>query len=213
MTGRTLLCGAALAALLACGAAAPWTLSAAAIQQPAATPTSSALHITSPLGRTGLVMRVRIVAQITVAPGAVLSPVEFFVDGTRVGTVQNGPPYAVEWVDVNPFEKRDIAVQATDSTGALMRDSVTLPPYEVIEKTQVTGVLLETSVYDKAGRFVSDLSPSAFSIAEDGVEQAVDLIIMTTHARAGLARAALGSVADRMLQATAPVLLVRPESA
>jgi len=36
---------------------------------------------------------------------------------------------------------------------------------------------------------------------------------MTSHARAGLARAVLGSVADRMLQGHAPVLLVRPEGA
>ena len=37
---------------------------------------SSSLHITSPLGRTGAVLRVRIVAQIILAPGATLSPVE-----------------------------------------------------------------------------------------------------------------------------------------
>lgn len=42
-------------------------------------------------------------------------------------------------------------------------------------------------------------------------KEAADLVVMTTHARAGLARAALGSVADRMLQANAPVLLIRPE--
>ncbi len=42
-------------------------------------------------------------------------------------------------------------------------------------------------------------------------KQAVDLVVMTTHARRGLARAALGSTADRMLQGTAPVLLVPPE--
>lgn len=41
----------------------------------------------------------------------------------------------------------------------------------------------------------------------------VDLVVMTTHARGGLARAALGSVADRMLQGSAPVLLIRPSDA
>ena len=44
-------------------------------------------------------------------------------------------------------------------------------------------------------------------------KQAVDLVVMTTHARAGIARAALGSTADRMLQGKAPVMLVRPEVA
>ena len=44
-------------------------------------------------------------------------------------------------------------------------------------------------------------------------KQSVDLIVMTTHARRGLARAALGSTADRMLQAKVPVALVRPVEA
>jgi nucleotide-binding universal stress UspA family protein len=39
----------------------------------------------------------------------------------------------------------------------------------------------------------------------------IDLVVMVSHTRSGLARAALGSVADRMLQSIAPVLLVRPD--
>ena len=38
----------------------------------------------------------------------------------------------------------------------------------------------------------------------------VDLVVMTTHARGGVARAALGSIADRMIHGKAPVLLLRP---
>jgi nucleotide-binding universal stress UspA family protein len=40
----------------------------------------------------------------------------------------------------------------------------------------------------------------------------VDLVVMTTHARSGIARAALGSIADRMLHGTAPVLLIPPDA-
>lgn len=40
--------------------------------------------------------------------------------------------------------------------------------------------------------------------------ESIDLVIMTTHARSGLARITLGSVADRLIQGTAPVLLIRP---
>ncbi len=43
-------------------------------------------------------------------------------------------------------------------------------------------------------------------------EQEVDLVVMATHGRTGLARFALGSVADRMVrEGTAPVLLVRSQ--
>jgi len=44
-------------------------------------------------------------------------------------------------------------------------------------------------------------------------KEGADFVVMTTHARGGLARMALGSVADRMLQAPVPVMLVRPEAA
>ncbi len=57
------------------------------------------------------------------------------------------------WTDDNPFEQREIQVQATASNGAVLSDSIVLPPYEVAERAQVTGVLLETSVYDRLGRF------------------------------------------------------------
>jgi VWFA-related protein len=145
-------------------------------QTPQATGSEPSLKITSPLGRTGLVTRLRIVAQIVIQPGATLSPVDFFVDGTRVGTVQSGPPYAVEWVDENPLEQRELVVQAADSAGHLLRDSVTLPPFEVVEKTDVTGVLLETSVYDANGRYVSNLADAAFTVREEGEAQKIDLV-------------------------------------
>lgn len=138
------------------------------------------LRITSPLGRTGLVTKVRIVAQITVPEGSSLSPVQFFVDGTPVGTVESGPPYAVDWVDDDPFQRREIVVQASDSAGNVLRDSVVLSPYEVSEHADVTGILLETSVYDGKGRFVSDLEPSTFRVLEDGVTQTTDVITKET---------------------------------
>jgi nucleotide-binding universal stress UspA family protein len=42
-------------------------------------------------------------------------------------------------------------------------------------------------------------------------KQEIDLVVMTSHTRAGVARAFLGSIADRLLQGDAPVLLIRPE--
>jgi nucleotide-binding universal stress UspA family protein len=46
----------------------------------------------------------------------------------------------------------------------------------------------------------------------DAIESAgVDLVVMSTHGRAGLVRSVLGSTADRLLQGPAPVLLIRPQ--
>ena len=75
-----------------------------------------------------------------------------------------------------PVREARITVQANASTGETLRDTVSLPPFEVVEKTEVTGVLVETSVFDKGGRFVSDLPSTAFTVTEDDVQQKIDFI-------------------------------------
>jgi len=61
-----------------------------------------------------------------------------------------------------------------------------------------------------AGVLTSVLTGTPAGALEEYVESnGIDLIVMTTHGRGGVARAALGSVADRLLGGPAPVLLVR----
>jgi Ca-activated chloride channel family protein len=134
------------------------------------------VRITSPLGRTGAVGTVRIVAQIDPAPEGVIDAVRFYVDGTLLKTVTSGPPYAVEWLDANPFERCELAVEAEDSQGRKGRASVVLPAYEVTEASEVTSVLLEAGVYDRKGQFVSGLQAADFALREDGVAQTLDLV-------------------------------------
>jgi nucleotide-binding universal stress UspA family protein len=55
--------------------------------------------------------------------------------------------------------------------------------------------------------------PPADALLEFEASSAVDLVVMTTHARSGIARALLGSTADRMLRGRAPVLFIRPTDA
>jgi len=49
----------------------------------------------------------------------------------------------------------------------------------------------------------------AMTLEQYAEVNSVDLVVMTTHGRGGVARAALGSVTDRMLGGSAPVLVVR----
>jgi VWFA-related protein len=162
-------------AVCAIGAATPQNATPTAPGAPGP-PSEASIRITSPLGRTGLVAKVRIVAQVHVPSGAQLSAVSFFVDRKPVGTVADGPPYAVDWIDENPFERREIIVQAQDSAGRVIQDTVVLPPFEVTEQTEVTSILLETGVYDKTGRFVAQLDPSLFTVRENGVQQEIELV-------------------------------------
>jgi Ca-activated chloride channel family protein len=146
----------------------------------AAAPSTLTVRITSPLGRTGVVSRVRIVAQIACPQSTALHPVKFFVDGALVGEVKDGPPYAVEWVDENPFEAREIKVVASDEKGETVEDVVHLKGFEVAEVSQVSSVLVEASVQDKTGRFINGLDARAFKLAENDVPQVIDLVTPET---------------------------------
>ena len=128
------------------------------------------------MGRTGTTAAVRIVAQVQYAPSAAPGQVRFFVDRQLLGAVQQ-PPYAVEWVDENPFERRQTSVEVVDALGhAGPTDTVVLEPFEVTESADVASVLLEASVQDKKGRFVKDIKAGAFTLFEDDVRQSLDLV-------------------------------------
>src|SRR3954447_8624353 len=75
---------------------------------------ATTVKITSPLGRMGTSGKVRIVAQIHAAPDATLKAIRFYVDEMLLGVDEDGPPYAVEWLDENPYERREITVEAED---------------------------------------------------------------------------------------------------
>jgi VWFA-related protein len=138
-------------------------------------PTELAVRITSPLGRTGTADSVRIVAQIQCGQGTDLGPVRFFIDGKLFTSDTDGAPYVAEWVDENPFERREIAVTVSDAVGHEVRDSVVLEPFDIVEESEVTSVLVDAAVQDKTGRFLKNLPATAFTVLEDGVPQALDL--------------------------------------
>ncbi len=57
------------------------------------------------------------------------------------------------------------------------------------------------------------IGPVVPTIEQHVIDRGVRLVVMTTHGRGGLARAWLGSVADRLIRARiAPVLLMRPDA-
>jgi Ca-activated chloride channel family protein len=146
----------------------------AAAQQP-----GLSVRITSPMGRTGLPGPIRIVAQVRASASTSPCEVRFFIDKHLLRAVAQAP-YAVEWTDENPFEQREITVEATDALGHAASDKVVLEPFEVIETSDVSSVLLEAAVQDKTGRFVKSLPRSEFTLFENGVPQVLDLVNQET---------------------------------
>lgn len=135
-----------------------------------------AVRITSPLGRTGIHGPIRIVAQIQHEPSAHLQPVKFFVDQKLHGEAKDGPPYAVEWTDENPYEGREIVVEACDDKGACARDVVKLEPHVLLEEAEVSSVLVEASVFNSEGKSVAGLESGHFTLFEDDESQTLDLV-------------------------------------
>jgi VWFA-related protein len=138
------------------------------------------VKITSPLGRMGEPGTVRIVGQVRAGAGRSVSAVRFSVDGTLLGIVTNGPPYAVEWTDDNPFQRREIVVEAEDDEGGIGRDRIVLDPFVVTELAEVTSVLVEAGVYNKTGRMVRGMTAAEFILEEDGARQTPDMVAQET---------------------------------
>ena len=169
------------------------------------------VRITSPLGRTGLPGAIRIVAQVSHLPNVAVGPVRFFVNDVPAGDDAEGPPYAVEWTDANPFEPTRIRVEASDAVGNTASDAIDLAPFEILETTGVSRVLLEATVADKADRFVNGLDAASFRVLEDDKPQTIDLVSVESlpvnyvllvdasqsmHPRMEFVRAAAGRLAD-----------------
>ena len=108
------------------------------------------VRITSPLGRIGAHTDLRFVAQVHSVPARTLQPIRFYVDGALYKTDEDGPPYAVEWVDENPFERRELSVEVEDESGRKASDTVVLEPFEIVEMADVASVLLEAGCVRQA---------------------------------------------------------------
>jgi VWFA-related protein len=135
-----------------------------------------AVRITSPLGRTGTPGAVRIVARVERDGDTAIQGVKFFVNGASVGHDVEGPVYAVDWVDDNPFAPTVISVEVTDAKGRTATSRVDLAAFDFVEQAEVISVLVEATVHDKTGRPISGMGKSAFVLEEDGARQELDVV-------------------------------------
>jgi Ca-activated chloride channel homolog len=135
-----------------------------------------AIHITSPLGRTGLPGPIRIVAQVQRPEKVGLAPVDIYIDGRYFGQAVDGPPFALEWTDENPFEARDISAQVCDDLGECASDAIHLEPLTITEVSGISSVLVEASVKDETGHYVAGLTGTDFQLTEDDVSQHIDVV-------------------------------------
>ena len=134
------------------------------------------VRITSPLGRTGLDGRIRIVARVTAPEKAPVPTVRFYVNGELLASDSDGAPYVAEWEDLNPFEACALSVEADFGDASVMRDEIKLEPLELTETAQVMSVGLEATIVDARGRFIRNLEAGHFELREDGQVQTIDTV-------------------------------------
>jgi len=159
--------------------AAAVALLATAAARPAAAPADHAapeLHITSPLGRTGLPGTIRIVARLDHLDPHKPVAVQFLVDGKLLATDTDGPPFDAQWTDENPFERRELTARAEVAGDAALTDTVVLEPLELTDVAEITSVLVEATVVDKDGRFTQGLNKSDFEVLENDQPQVLDVM-------------------------------------
>lgn len=151
-----------------------WTIAAApGVRGDSTTP---ALQIVSPVGRTGLPGTIRILAKAEGIDPSALRDVNFYVDKLFLAADVDGPPFEALWTDENPFERRELLVQAALPSGRVVERRIVLEPLKIAEAVDVRSVALEVSVLDERGRFVRDLAASDFAVFEDAEPQAIDLV-------------------------------------
>ena len=121
---------------------------------------------------------IRIVAQVSHPRDVALGPVRFFVNDAPAGDDAEGPPYAVEWTDANPFEPTRIRVEASDAAGNTATDAIELEPFEILETTGVSRVLP-----------IADEDPGTPHRIARTVETAGAQGVLTTNSLGGLAAA------------------------
>src|SRR5215203_4013178 len=158
-----------------------------AVNRPAAQ--ASIVQITSPQGRIPATGPVRIVAQLKIATesaaDADVDGIRFFVNDELVGEDREGPVYAVQWADKNPFASVAIRAEAMHGDIAIGVDNVTLPALDITDESRVASVLMDISVLDEQGRYVRELTREHFAVYEDGEAQKIELmdaaLVPTTH--------------------------------
>jgi VWFA-related protein len=143
----------------------------------AAQSSQPSLHITSPVGRTGIPATIRIVARLDdLKESSDGVRVEFYVDNLLLSTDTDGPPYEALWNDENPFERREILARAVLPSGAVIADKISLAPLTVSEAVDVSRIVVEASVLDDKGRFVGSLGEDDFEVLEDSAPQKLDQV-------------------------------------
>jgi Ca-activated chloride channel family protein len=115
---------------------------------------------------------VRATAEVLVPEGGVVERVEFYLDETKMATLYQ-PPFSQDIKLASSSAVGYVRAVAFQPDGNSTEDIVFINAPDFTEEVEIEFVELYTSVLDKTGRPVLDLTEKDFSAFEDGVAQTI----------------------------------------
>ena len=92
------------------------------------------------------------------------------------GETKEGPPFAVEWTDENPYEGREISVEVCDRMGSACAMSSASSHTCCWRKPRFRACWSRRRYSRKDGKSISGLQTGDFTLLEDDVPQTLDLV-------------------------------------
>lgn len=159
------------------------------------------VKLSSPVSGEALIGETTLKAEVTARQDTDIERVDFYLDDKLLFS-DNEPPYQV----VHDFGRKPTAhvikVVAIHKQGLSVSDFVVTRALDFADVVDVQRVLLNVSVRDSRGAFISDLTAKDFEVSEDGTpQQIVSVTRETRPILAGILIDSSGSMLEQMLEA------------
>ena len=156
------------------------------------------VKVTQPANQDFVIGKVKIAAEVKIDKPEAVEKVEFYV-GDKLIFIDDEAPYECLY-DFGPVSKNLVVkVVAYHREGVTVSDFIVTRKIDISFNVKVNRVVLNASVFDKQGNFVSGLTRQDFTITEEGAKrEIVDFAPETRPILMGLLLDVSGSMLDNM---------------
>lgn len=188
----------AIAALAVLAAACALIASLPVLAQDSARRRGFSIKVTQPANQDFVIGKTKIAAEVKIDKPEAIEKVEFYV-GDKLVFIDDEAPYECLY-DFGPVSKNlVIKAVAYHREGVTVSDFIVTRKIDISFNVKVNRVVLNASVFDKEGSFVSGLTKSDFTVTEEGAKrEIVDFAPETRPILMGLLLDVSGSMLDNM---------------
>ena len=185
-----------LIAIVVTGAATPISLGQEGVKR-----RGFAIKITQPVNQDFVLGRTRIAAEVKIDKPDAIEKVDFYV-GDKLIFIDQEPPYECFYDFGSEAKDYVIKAVATHREGITVADFIVTRKLDLSFAVRVNRVLLNASVFDKDGNFVTGLGKNDFVVREEGERrEIIDFSPETRPILMGILLDVSGSMQERMKDA------------